>query len=104
MTVPKRTIFWTQFISCVIGALVQIGILIFMLNIIDKICTTDQKDYFNCPQGTTNFAASVIWGLVEPKRLILIAKIYSGLVQFLRLLFGGNKRNIQGMWYLRILM
>lgn len=82
MKVPKRTVFWAQFISCVIGALVQVGILIFMLDNIDGICTTDQKDHFTCPQGTTNFAASVIWGLVGPKRLISIGKIYSGFLHF----------------------
>ncbi|QPG76695.1 hypothetical protein FOA43_004089 [Brettanomyces nanus] len=78
MKVPKRTIFWAQFISCCIGAFVQVGILIFMLNNVDGICTTDQADHFVCPQGRTNFAASVIWGLVGPRRLISPGKIYSG--------------------------
>lgn len=80
MKVPKRTVFWGQFFSCVIGALVQVGIQIFMLNNVDDICLTTQKDHFTCPQGNTNFAASVIWGLVGPKRLISAGKIYSGLL------------------------
>ena len=82
MKVPKRTVFWAQFISCIIGALVQVGILIFMLDNIEGICKPDQKDHFTCPQGTTNFAASVIWGLVGPKRLISVGKIYSGFLYF----------------------
>lgn len=82
MKVPKRTVFWAQFISCCVGAFVQVGILIFMLDNVDGICTTDQKDHFTCPQGTTNFAASVIWGLVGPKRLISPGKIYSGFLHF----------------------
>lgn len=82
MKVPKRTIFFAQLTSCIIGALVQVGILIFMLDNIDGICKSDQKDHFTCPQGTTNFAASVIWGLVGPKRLISVGKIYSGFLHF----------------------
>ncbi|GMG26164.1 unnamed protein product [Ambrosiozyma monospora] len=78
MKVPKRTVFAAQLISCVIGAFVQVGINIFMLNNVEGICTSDQKDHFTCPQGTTNFAASVIWGLVGPKRLISPGKMYSG--------------------------
>lgn len=78
MKIPKRTVFCCQFISCVIGALVQVGILIFMLNNVDDICLTTQKDHFTCPQGNTNFSASIIWGLVGPKRLISSGKIYSG--------------------------
>lgn len=78
MKIPKRTVFFAQFVSCVVGAFVQVGILIFMLNNVEGICTPIQKDHFTCPQGTTNFAASVIWGLVGPKRLISPGKIYSG--------------------------
>lgn len=54
----------------------------FMLDKIEGICTPDQKDHFKCPQGTTNFAASIIWGLVGPKRLISVGKIYSGFLHF----------------------
>lgn len=97
MKVPKRTVFWAQFISCVIGALVQVGILVFMLDNIEGICTPNQKDSFTCPQGTTNFAASVIWGLVGPKRLISVGKIYSG---FLHLFWIGAVVTIL-VWYLQ---
>lgn len=97
MKVPKRTVFWAQFISCIIGALVQVGVLIFMLDNIDGICSSDQKDHFVCPQGTTNFAASVIWGLVGPKRLISVGKIYSG---FLHLFWIGAVLTTI-VWYLQ---
>lgn len=78
MKIPKKTIFFSQFISCVIGALVQVGILIAMLNNVEGICMSGQKDHFTCPQGNTNFAASVVWSLVGPKRLVSPGKIYSG--------------------------
>ncbi|CAH6719914.1 oligopeptide transporter 1 [[Candida] jaroonii] len=78
MKVPKRTVFWAQLSSCIVGALVQVGILIAMLNNVEDICSADQVSHFTCPQGTTNFAASVVWALVGPKRLVSPGKIYSG--------------------------
>lgn len=78
MKVPKRTIFAAQFTACIIGAIVQVGVLLGMLQGLDGICTPGQKDNFTCPQGTTNYAASVIWGLVGPQRLISAGKLYSG--------------------------
>lgn len=87
MKIPKRTIFAAQFTACIIGALVQVGVLLGMLNGLDGICSSDQSDNFTCPQGTTNYAASVIWGLVGPQRLISAGKIYSG---FLHLFWIGG--------------
>ncbi|EGV65397.1 hypothetical protein PSN45_002438 [Yamadazyma tenuis] len=78
MKIPKKTLFWCQLSSCIIGAFVQVGILIAMLNNVDGICSADQPDHFTCPQGTTNFAASVVWSLVGPKRLVSPGKIYAG--------------------------
>ncbi|BFZ59814.1 hypothetical protein YB2330_000835 [Saitoella coloradoensis] len=80
MKLPKITVFWAQLVACVVGALVQVGILIFMLENVEGICTLDQADGFTCPQGRTNYAASVIWGAVGPQRLYSPGKIYSGLM------------------------
>lgn len=77
MKIPKRDVFRAQFISCAIGALVQVGILIFMLNNVKDICSSDQADNFTCPQGRTNFAASVVWGAVGPKRMFGIGGLYA---------------------------
>lgn len=53
-----------------------------MLGNIDDICTSDQADSFTCPNGRTVFSSSVIWGLIGPKRLYSVGKIYSGLLHF----------------------
>ncbi|KAF2773854.1 small oligopeptide transporter, OPT family [Teratosphaeria nubilosa] len=42
----------------------------------------DQSDGFTCPNGRTVFSSSVIWGLIGPKRLYSIGRIYSGLLHF----------------------
>ncbi len=78
MKIPKRSLFWAQFISCVLGALVQVGVLIWMFGNISDLCDTDQSDGFTCPQGRTNFAASVVWGAVGPSRTYGVGQIYSG--------------------------
>ncbi|CCH44333.1 Oligopeptide transporter [Wickerhamomyces ciferrii] len=80
MKIPKRTIFFGQLIACTIGALVQVGVLIFMLNNVEGICTSDQVDNFTCPQGRVNFAASVVWGAAGPKRIFGPSTIYGGLL------------------------
>lgn len=78
MKLPKRSVFMAQLISCIIGALVQVGVLIFMLNNVEGICTSDQSDGFSCPQGQVNFAASVVWGAAGPSRIFGKGTIYGG--------------------------
>lgn len=78
MKVPKKSVFMAQLISCIIGALVQVGVLIFMLDNVEGICTSDQNDGFSCPQGRVNFAASVVWGAAGPTRMFGAGTIYGG--------------------------
>ncbi|KFZ08867.1 hypothetical protein V502_09095 [Pseudogymnoascus sp. VKM F-4520 (FW-2644)] len=78
MKLPRRTTFFAQLVACFLGAITQVGVLIWMLNHIPGICQVDQSDNFICPQGRTNFAASILWGAVGPARLYSPGKIYSG--------------------------
>jgi len=78
MKVPRRTIFFAQFVACFLGAITQVGVLIWMIGHIDKLCQEDQPDHFTCPQGRANFSASVLWGAVGPMRLFSPGQMYSG--------------------------
>jgi len=80
MKVPKKSVFMAQLISCTIGALVQVGVLIFMLNNVEGVCTSNQSDGFSCPQGRVNFAASIVWGAAGPSRMFGVGTIYGGLL------------------------
>lgn len=78
--VPKRVTFTCQMLAALLSTVVQTGVLTWALNHIPDICTTDQADKFTCPQGRTNFVASVVWGGVGPARLYAVGQRYSGLL------------------------
>ncbi|KXT06362.1 hypothetical protein AC578_9203 [Pseudocercospora eumusae] len=80
MKIPRRTLFFAQFIGCILGSLSQQGVLIWMLGHIDNICSEDQKSGYTCPQGRVNFVSSIVWGAIGPARMYSIGKIYSGLL------------------------
>ncbi|OJD29836.1 opt family small oligopeptide transporter [Diplodia corticola] len=78
--VPKRTTFACQMLAALLSTVVQTAVLTWALNHIPAICTADQPDKFTCPQGRTNFVASVVWGGVGPARLYAVGQRYSGLL------------------------
>lgn len=80
--VAPRTVFMAQGYACVLGALTQTGVTLWMLGNIKDVCQPDQADQFSCPNGRTVFSSSVIWGLIGPARLYAVGKIYSGLLHF----------------------
>jgi OPT family oligopeptide transporter len=78
MKIPRRTTFWAQFVACFLGAITQVGVLVWAIGHIDNLCQSDQSDNFTCPQGRANFSASVLWGAVGPMRLFSPGQMYSG--------------------------
>lgn len=80
MKIPRRTLFPAQLLGCILGALSQQGVLIWMLGHIEDVCSSDQKSGYTCPQGRVNFASSVVWGAIGPARMFSVGKIYSGLL------------------------
>lgn len=80
MKIPRRTLFVAQLTACIVGSLTQNAVVLWMLNNVDEICESDQKNRYTCPQGRVNFSSSVIWGAIGPARLYSIGKMYSGLL------------------------
>lgn len=80
MKVPRRTLFAAQLTACVVGSLTQNAVVLWMLNNVDRICESDQRNGYTCPQGRVNFSSSVVWGAIGPARLYSIGKMYSGLL------------------------
>ncbi|OMO57538.1 Tetrapeptide transporter, OPT1/isp4 [Corchorus olitorius] len=72
MKIPPRSMFLVQFIGTVLAGTVNIGVAWWLLTSIDNICHKSllPKDSpWTCPGDRVFFDASVIWGLVGPKRI-----------------------------------
>ncbi|VEU21636.1 DEKNAAC102483 [Brettanomyces naardenensis] len=68
--IPPRAVFRGQVLSTIITSFVGYGIVNFVDNSIQGICTPDQGEHFTCANGSLiYFSSSVIWGLIGPKRI-----------------------------------
>jgi OPT family small oligopeptide transporter len=68
--IPPRAMYRGQLISAIITAFVAYGVVQFVDNDIQGICTPDQAQKFNCENGSEiYFSSSVIWGAIGPKRI-----------------------------------
>lgn len=68
--------FGSQVVAAVVAATVQLGVQSWMFTHIPDMCAADQKDGFICPQTQVFGTASIIWGVIGPRRQF---KIYPGL-------------------------
>ncbi|VVT53037.1 uncharacterized protein SAPINGB_P003372 [Magnusiomyces paraingens] len=66
---PPKAVFKGQMISTVIQVLVSVGVVNWQISNIDGLCTKHQAEKFTCPGPNTFYAASVIWGVIGPKRV-----------------------------------
>ncbi|ODV79852.1 OPT-domain-containing protein [Suhomyces tanzawaensis NRRL Y-17324] len=78
---PPRAMFRIQVLGTIVGSFVSMAALIFKLDHFEDYCQPHQKDKFSCPGTNTFFAASVIWGVIGPK------KVFNGLYPILRWCF-----------------
>lgn len=69
MKIPPRTMFAAQAFAVVWLSIVQIATYNFLRGNIDGICTPDQPQGLTCPMARTFYNASVIWGVIGPRRM-----------------------------------
>ncbi|KAH8659933.1 Tetrapeptide transporter, OPT1/isp4 [Xylariales sp. PMI_506] len=69
MKIPPRSLFRAQFFAVVWLSIVQVSTFNWVLGNIKDVCSPDQAQGFTCSGATTFFNASVIWGLIGPRRL-----------------------------------
>ncbi|KAK1416045.1 hypothetical protein QVD17_31833 [Tagetes erecta] len=71
MKIPPRSMFFVQFLGTIIAGTVNLSVAWYMLNNIDQICHPDPESNspWTCPNDRVFFDASVIWGLVGPRRI-----------------------------------
>ncbi|KID93813.1 oligopeptide transporter OPT-like protein, partial [Metarhizium majus ARSEF 297] len=77
MKVPPRSMFYAQAFAVVWLSIVQIATYNFVIGNIKGICTDEQSQGLICPNAATFYNASVIWGVIGPKRVFGAGGIYS---------------------------
>ncbi|XP_022975803.1 oligopeptide transporter 4-like [Cucurbita maxima] len=71
MKIPPRSMFLVQLIGTIIAGTVNISVAWWLLSTVDNIChqSASSNSPWTCPSDRVFFDASVIWGLVGPKRI-----------------------------------
>ncbi|XP_076899557.1 oligopeptide transporter 4-like [Bidens hawaiensis] len=71
MKIPPRSMFLVQFLGTIIAGTVNLSVAWYMLSNVDQIChpDTNSNSPWTCPNDHVFFDASVIWGLVGPRRI-----------------------------------
>ncbi|XP_062027716.1 oligopeptide transporter 7 [Rosa rugosa] len=68
MKIPPRTMFMAQVVGTLIAGLVYLSTAWWLMETIPGICT-DTTSVWTCPMDTVFYDASVIWGLIGPRRI-----------------------------------
>ncbi|KAK6456527.1 OPT oligopeptide transporter protein-domain-containing protein [Scheffersomyces xylosifermentans] len=80
--IPPRSLFRVQILSVFIASFIQLGIMNFAMDGgIANYCDPHNKQKFTCPNSRTFYSASVIWGVIGPKR------VFNGLYPILQYCF-----------------
>ncbi|KAJ8632363.1 hypothetical protein MRB53_025699 [Persea americana] len=70
MKIPPRTMFMAQVVGTVIAGVVYLGTAWWLMESISDICETSSSDSpWTCPSDRVFYDASVIWGLIGPRRI-----------------------------------
>ncbi|PVH13552.1 OPT family small oligopeptide transporter [Candidozyma duobushaemuli] len=67
--IAPRALFRVQMISVIVNSFVAVGTLNLVFNSVEDMCTPHQPQRFTCPGSTTYYSASVIWGVIGPKKV-----------------------------------
>ncbi|KAG5935134.1 hypothetical protein E4U53_000501 [Claviceps sorghi] len=77
MKIPPRSMFAAQAFAVIWLAMVQIATYNFLLGNISEICTPHQSQGLTCPSARTFYNASVIWGVIGPKKVFGVGGLYA---------------------------
>lgn len=66
---PPRSLYRIQIIGVLIESFINLAVLNWQLNTFKDFCLAQQRQKFSCPGSNTFFSASVIWGVIGPKRV-----------------------------------
>ncbi|XP_031492256.1 oligopeptide transporter 3 [Nymphaea colorata] len=83
MKIPPRCMYTAQLAGTLIAGIVNLAVAWWMLESVDNICDVQAlhpDSPWTCPKYRVTFDASVIWGLVGPRRLFGPGAMYTNLV------------------------
>ncbi|KAJ4746416.1 hypothetical protein LUZ62_080821 [Rhynchospora pubera] len=89
MKIPPRSMFIVQFVGTIVAGTINIGVAWWLLDSVKNICDDNllpPNSPWTCPGDRVFFDASVIWGLVGPRRIFGPLGNYGALNWFF---FGG---------------
>ncbi|KAJ7435773.1 OPT oligopeptide transporter [Mycena galericulata] len=82
MKIPPRVMFTSQVIATIVAGTVQLGVQAWMFTNIEDMCDRSQKDGFWCPSTVVFGTASIVWGVIGPRRQFSSGQIYYALTFF----------------------
>ncbi|KAJ7715718.1 small oligopeptide transporter [Mycena maculata] len=82
MKIPPRPMFWCQVVATLVAGTVQLLVQSWMFDHIPDMCSSTQKDDFNCASTQVFGTASVIWGLIGPALFFSKGQVYLALTSF----------------------
>lgn len=82
MKVPPRTMFFAQLTASIWSAVIQISVMNWALVNIPGVCTDDQEHQYTCANAKVFYTASIIWGVIGPRRMFSAGALYSSLQWF----------------------
>jgi OPT family small oligopeptide transporter len=82
MKIAPRSMFWSQVMATIVSGTVQLGVQAWMFTNIPDMCSPTQKDGFICPSTEVFGTASIIWGVIGPRRQFTHGHVYYPLVFF----------------------
>ncbi|KAK9370589.1 OPT oligopeptide transporter protein-domain-containing protein [Lipomyces kononenkoae] len=65
---PPRAIFRGQLVSTIFQCIVSVGVVEWQMYNIQNLCAPNQPDKFTCPGLKTIYSASIMWGVIGPRR------------------------------------
>ncbi|GAB4826462.1 Oligopeptide transporter 3 [Ancistrocladus abbreviatus] len=83
MKIPPRCMYTAQLVGTLVSGVVNLAVPWWMLESIENICDVEAlhpDSPWTCPKFRVTFDASVIWGLIGPKRLFGPGGLYGNLV------------------------
>ena len=78
---PPRAMFRCQMLSVFVNSFISLGVLNFQITSIKDYCSPTNKQKFTCPGAKTFYNASILWGVIGPK------KVFGGLYPILQYCF-----------------
>lgn len=67
--IPPRALFRCQMLSVFISSFISLAVMNFMIDNVENYCTPESRQKFLCPQSNVFFSASVLWGVIGPRRV-----------------------------------